>query len=592
MTIDPSDSNVRAGSRPTAAALSGNSRQQMGSAARLLADRYANKGTAFTFAERDLWGLHGLLPPVVEDLGTQLERVGVEYDAKTNDLERHVFLRALQERNSVLFYAFLTAHLEALLPIVYTPTVGPACQHWSRLYRREHGLILSWPLRDRVEELLDNALTGREVDVVVVTDGERILGLGDLGIGGMGIPVGKLALYTASGGLDPSRTLPVFLDAGTDNESLLSDPLYLGWRHRRVRGVEYDELLDAFVDALAARCPGVLLQWEDFAQVNANRLLFRHRDRICSFNDDIQGTAAVTTAAIVAGMKAADVPFEELRLVVLGAGSAGTGIAEQVVRALRAAGLSESDARRRCWLVDRDGVLHDRLTGLLPFQEPFVRSWSDIESWAGSGDQVDLLDVVKNVLPHALVGVTGQPGLFTEEVIRAQAEGVDRPIVLPLSNPTPRAEAIPGDVLAWTEGRALVGTGSPFEPVSLGSATYTITQVNNLYIFPGIGLGVTAVGARAVSDEMLTAAASAIGNMNSIAQPDDGALLPPISASREIALHVARAVALAAIAEGLAPEASDEEVAERIDACFWRPEYDLNTRHESKAGAIGTRGVH
>jgi malate dehydrogenase (oxaloacetate-decarboxylating) len=535
-------------------------------------DRYLNKGTAFSAKERERFGLDGLLPPVVEDLDTQLQRVEHEYSSKQTDLGRHVFLRALQDRNAVLFYAFLERHLAELLPIVYTPTVGLACQQWSRIYRRERGLFLSWPQRDRVAELLDNAVGDLDIDVVVVTDGERVLGLGDLGIGGMGIPVGKLALYTAAGGLDPARTLPVMLDVGTDNEALLSDPLYLGWRHQRVRGGEYDELVDAFVDALRERLPGVMLQWEDFAQLHANRLLARHRDRICSFNDDIQGTAAVTVAAIVAGLGIARTPVDELRLVVVGAGSAGTGIAGQAVRAMVAAGVTEDDARRRCWLVDRDGLLHDRMEGLASFQQPFARSWDEVAEWDDDGDGVvELLDVVRRVGPHALVGVTGQPGLFTEDVVRAQAAQVERPIVLPLSNPTPRAEAIPADVLSWTDGAALVGTGSPFAPVELAGRTVSIAQVNNVYVFPGVGLGVVAVKARAVSDEMLTAAATEIGRL--AAENADAGILPPVTESRRVARHVAFAVARTAVHQGLATPMTDDEIARSIDEVSWFPVY-------------------
>ncbi len=538
----------------------------------LLADRFTNKGTAFTVEERLRFGLDGLLPPVVEDLATQLRRVEVEYEQKDNDLARHVFLRALQDRNAVLFYAFLQQNMDDLLPIVYTPTVGPACEQWSRIYRRERGLFLSWPLRHRVDELLANATADRDIDVVVVTDGERVLGLGDLGIGGMGIPVGKLALYTAGGGLDPSRTLPVFLDVGTNNEALLSDPLYLGWRHQRVRGSEYDELVDPFVDALRRRFPNVLLQWEDFAQLHANRLLARHREQICSFNDDIQGTAAVTVAAIVAGLATTGVPITELRLVVAGAGSAGTGIASQAVRAMVAGGLDESEALRRCWLVDRDGLLHDRMENLLPFQQPFAKAWSEVEQWDDDNDGViELPDVIDAASPHVLVGVTGQPGIFTEAVIRKQAAGVARPIVLPLSNPTPRAEAIPADVIAWTDGNALVGTGSPFGPVEFKGRRFPIAQVNNVHVFPGVGLGVVAVQASAVSDGMFTAAATAIGQL--AAEGQDGALLPPISESRRVARHVAHAVGRAAIDEGMAAALSDSELTARIDARIWHPEY-------------------
>ena len=538
----------------------------------LLANRYSNKGTAFTAEERLRFGLDGLLPPVYEDLGTQLTRVEAEYADKPTDMERHVFLRALQDRNSVLFYAFLERHLADLLPIVYTPTVGLACQRWSVDFRRERGLYLSWPLRDRVEELLDNVVGDREVDVVVVTDGERVLGLGDLGVGGMGIPIGKLALYTAGGGIDPSRTLPVFLDVGTDNEALLSDPLYLGWRNRRVRGEEYDELVDPFVDALRRRFPSVLVQWEDFAQVHANRLLARHRDHILSFNDDIQGTAAVTVASIVAGLEITGTPLTELRLVVVGGGSAGTGIAGQAVRAMVAAGLSEQEAIGRCWIVDRDGVLHDRMDGLLEFQLPFARPWAEIAAWDDDADgMVELLDIVTRVGPHALVGVTGQPGLFTEAVIRAQAANVDRPIVLPLSNPTPRCEAIPADILHWTDHRALIGTGSPFPPVESSEGEIPIAQVNNVFVFPGVGLGVVAVRASAISDEMLTAAATAVGL--AAAASGGGALLPPVTLCRAVARDVAIAVARVAVAQGLAAESTDAEIVERIDAVSWYPVY-------------------
>ena len=366
--------------------------------------------------------------------------------------------------------------------------------------------------------------------------------------------------------------LPVMLDVGTDNDALLSDPLYLGWRHQRVRGAEYDELVDAFVDAVSKRFPNVLLQWEDFAQLHANRLLARHRDRICSFNDDIQGTAAVSVAAIVAGLTTVGTPISELRLVVVGAGSAGTGIASQAVRAMIVGGLSEEEAVRRCWLVDRDGLLHDRMQGLASFQQPFARPWEEVADWDDDGDAiVDLLDVVSRVGPHALIGVTGQPGIFTEAVIRAQAAKVERPIVLPLSNPTPRAEAIPADVLAWTDGAALIGTGSPFGPVTVGGRSVTIAQVNNVHVFPGVGLGVVAVKARAVSDEMLTAAATAIGQL--AAENHDGGILPPITESRHVAQHVAFAVARAAVDHGLAPPMTDADVAARIAKASWSPVY-------------------
>ena len=539
----------------------------------LLSNRYHNKGTAFTDEERDRFGLHGLLPPVVEDLETQLHRVRTEFAAAHDDLARHIFLRALQQSNSVLFYRFLVEDIEEILPIVYTPTVGMACQEWSRTYRREHGLYVSWADRLRIPQLLDNALGARDIDIVVVTDGERVLGLGDLGVGGMGIPIGKLALYTAVGGVDPERTLPVVLDVGTENETLLSDPLYLGWRHRRLQQDDYDELVDAFVAALGDRCPGVLLQWEDFAQRNANRLLSRHRNAICSFNDDIQGTAAVAVAAIVGGMRVTGTPFSDLRLVIVGAGSAGIGIARQATGALVVAGLSIDEARRRCWLVDRDGLLHDRLDGLQEFQTGYVRSWDEVADLADDDGQISLLATVSDVGPHALVGVTGQPGLFTESVIRAQAARVARPLVLPMSNPTPRAEAIPSDVLAWTDGRAMVGTGSPFPPVTIGTQTHPITQVNNLYLFPGLGRGVIAVGATQVSDAMLSAAATAIGSAIARDASTTGGLLPPLGQAGEVADLVALAVARQAVAEGLAAPLDDTEIVAAVNSRKWTPEY-------------------
>jgi malate dehydrogenase (oxaloacetate-decarboxylating) len=540
----------------------------------LLRNRYLNKGTAFDADERRRFRLDGLLPPAVETLETQLHRVELEYASRTTDLDRHIYLRALQSRSSVLFYRFLVDHLAELLPVVYTPTVGLACQQWSRIYRQEHGLYVSWPDRHRAAELLATAVGDDEIDVVVVTDGERVLGLGDLGVGGMGIPIGKLSLYTAVGGIDPARTLPVVLDAGTDNEALLSDPLYLGWRHARVRDADYDELVDAFVDALATRFPRVVLQWEDFAQRNATPLLERHRERVCSFNDDIQGTAVVTVAAIAAGLRATGTSPADLRLVIVGAGSAGTGVARQACRLMTDAGLDERDARRRCWLVDRDGLLHDEMDGLVGIQQPFARPADELDGWDRDGaGRVPLEEVVRRVAPHALVGVSGQPGLFTEDVIRAMASGVDHPIVLPLSNPTPRAEAVPADVVAWSDGRAMVGTGSPFDDVVVGAGTHPVAQVNNVYVFPGVGLGAVVCGARTITDDMLAAALDAVAAASPAARHGPGAaLLPPVSASPATAVDVAVAVVAAALADGVATI----DVADPADAvrrATWTPAY-------------------
>jgi malate dehydrogenase (oxaloacetate-decarboxylating) len=550
----------------------------------LLRDRYRNRGTAFTDAERDRLGLHGLLPPAVETLETQLDRVRMEYSSRSTDLDRHIFLRALQQTNSVLFYRFVVDNLDDLLPIVYTPTVGLACQQWSRIYRREHGLYLSWPLRHRVAELLDGAIGDHPIEVVVATDGERVLGLGDLGVGGMGIPIGKLSLYTAAGGIDPTRTLPVMLDAGTDNDALLSDPLYLGWRSRRMRHEQYDELVDAFVTALADRFPRVVLQWEDFAQVNATRLLQRHRTTLCSFNDDIQGTAAVTLAAIMSGLRATGTATTELRLVVVGAGSAGTGIARQAVDVMVRAGLERAEATSRCWLVDREGLVHESLEHVLDIQRDFARAGSDLVDWnADPHGRYDLEEVVRRVSPHALVGVSGQAGLFTESVVRAMADGTEHPIVLPLSNPTPRAEAMPADVIAWTDGRAMVGTGSPFDDVEHAGRIHPVSQVNNVHVFPGVGLGASAAGATMVTDAMIAAAADAVAELSPAAiEGPTAPLVPAIADSRRIARHVALAVAHAAVTDGVALEAADLE--RRIDERFWIPRYpplpELDAQHE------------
>ena len=539
-----------------------------------MSNRFLNKGTAFTIEERDRFGLHGLLPPVVEDLETQLIRVRVEYDAKTTDIDRHIFLRLLQQRSTVLFYRFINDHLAEMLPIIYTPTVGLACQEWSRIYRREHGVYVSLGDRGRIAELLDNAMTHLEaVRVVVVTDGERVLGLGDLGVGGMGISIGKLALYSAVGGIDPATTLPILLDVGTNNESLLSDPLYLGRRHRRAGPAEYDALVDELVDTLNVRCPGVLLQFEDFAQHNAGRLLARHRDRICCFNDDIQGTAAVTAAAVIAGMQIAEAPIESLRTVIVGAGSAGVGIANQLVATLVMRGVELDTARRQIWLIDRPGLLLADHAELLDFQRPFARRRSEVEAWMPDVDRkITLLETVRRVEPHALIGVTGQPGLFTEEVVRTMAGAALRPIILPLSNPTMRAEALPADLIGWTGGRALVGTGSPFAPVEYGGVTYPVAQVNNVYVFPGLGLGVVASRATRVTPDMITAASLAVAEFAASDSAEPG-LVPQLSLSATVAESVANAVARQAVLEHAAPTATDDQLAAAIARSSWTPAY-------------------
>lgn len=535
-------------------------------------DPLVNKGTAFDEEERARLGLFGLLPPSVETLEEQVDRVIEAYTAKDTDLERHIYLRALQDENETLFYRAVVDHLDKVLPIIYTPVVGEACQKFSEIYRRPRGLFLPWCHRDVLEEMLRNHGT-QDVAAIVVTDGERILGLGDQGVGGMGIPIGKLALYVACGGIHPARTLPIVLDVGTNNEDLLRDPLYIGWRHERVTGDAYLEFVDAFVDSVCKVWPNVLLQFEDFAIQHATPLLERYRDRLCMFNDDVQGTASVALGTLLSAVSAAGGRLVDQTLAIVGGGSAGCGIAEQVISAMVEDGLAERDARARIFVVDRTGLLHDGMSDLRPFQQPLAQSRKRVASWAGSDtSEIPLLDVVQGARPSALIGVSGQPGLFTEEIVRAMAASAERPIVFPLSNPTSRMEAAPSDLLAWTDGRALIATGSPIGQVDYGGGRYSISQCNNTYVFPAVGLGVIASGARRVSDEMLRAAARALAER----APAGGRgepLLPAIAEIRGLTRHLAAAVGSEAQRQGYADPCSPEELDARIESVFWEPAY-------------------
>ncbi|MEX2587117.1 MAG: NAD-dependent malic enzyme [Actinomycetota bacterium] len=531
---------------------------------RLLAEASLNKGTAFTGVERQALGLDGLLPGRVETIEDQLERIRVIYDGYHNDLQRHVFLRSLQDANEVLFHRFLRDHLTEMMPIVYTPTVGEACRHFSRIYRRPYGLFLSYELRNRVSSLLDSA--PNDVDVIVVTDGERTLGLGDQGLGGMGIAIGKLSLYTAIAGIDPRRTLPILLDVGTNNAALREDPLYLGWRHERVEGERYHDFVSSFVGAVRSRWPRALLQWEDFANHNATELLQRHRNALPSFNDDIQGTAAVALATVQAALGRLEARVDDARVVICGGGSAGTGIAAALVGA--------GVAKENLYLLDSGGLLHDRRGDLADFKAPFAQRWVSVDSWANSSGPTDIDRVVDQVAPTVLIGVSGQPGLFGESLIRRLADLVDRPIVLPLSNPTSRTEATPAELLAWTAGRALVATGSPFDDVTYGSKRYVISQANNVYVFPGLGLGTLAAGAAQVTDGMFEAAAEAVAK--ACARRNLGArsgILPPLSEVIELSRQIAFAVAVQARADGVADPVDDEIYLQRIEARRWDPQY-------------------
>jgi malate dehydrogenase (oxaloacetate-decarboxylating) len=532
-----------------------------------------NKGSAFTDSERSEFGLHGLLPPHVGTIDEQLDRRYRDFRDRRTDLQQHVYLRDLQDRNEVLFYRLMAEHISEMMPLIYTPVVGEACRHFSRIYRRPRGLFLSAERRDELESILANR-PFREVDVVVVTDGERILGLGDLGVGGMGIPVGKLSLYTLCGGIDPSRTLPITLDVGTDNPEALADPLYLGWRHRRLRGSEYDDFIEAFVQAIQKTLPDAVLQWEDFALPNARRLLDRYRDRICSFNDDIQGTSAVAVSAVIASGEVASIPLIEQRVVILGAGSAGSGIADGIVAAMVAEGLTKPLALQRIWLVDRPGLLLESTPGLQEFQKRFARPNDEVHGWKpGIEGMYGLAEVVENVHPTTLIGASGQAGAFDEKVIRSMARYAQRPTILPLSNPTSKCEAQPADLLEWTDGKALVATGSPFDPVEHKGRTIRISQCNNSYIFPGMGMGLIASRAKRVADTMFLGAARALADASPARSNADDGLFPRWEEIDRVSKAIALSVGVEAIRLGLADPILPDELAERIETRWWKPCY-------------------
>jgi len=536
----------------------------------LLNEPSLNKGTAFTIDERRQLGIDGLLPSRVETIVEQSMRDRDKYDRLHDSMERHIFLRALHDANTVLFYALVEDYLAEMLPVLYTPTVGLACQEFSHIYRRPHGLFLSYPDRHRIAEQLDEV--EGDVDVVVVTDGQRILGLGDLGVGGMGIPIGKLSLYTAAGGVDPRRSLPVLLDVGTDNKELLADPLYLGWRHERVADYQYNEFIAAFVEALSDRFPGVLLQWEDFAGHHATRLLHEYRDQILSFNDDIQGTAAVALAAIHAAVIAKGSTLAEECILIVGAGSAGNGIAGMLRDALASEGIT--DPASKIYLTDTKGLVHDRRNDLADYKIPYAQKWDHVGDWADPDGPTSLATVMEHARPSILIGVSGQPGIFTEPIVRSMAAAHDRPIIMPLSNPTDHTEATPQDLLTWTDGRALIATGSPFDDVVHDGVVHHISQANNVYVFPGLGLGTIAVGATSVSDAMLLAAARAVADDNADREPGSTmGILPPLESIHAVSRRIARAVGRAAVAEGVAEPMDDAEIDRRVEARWWRPEY-------------------
>ncbi|HTP34544.1 MAG TPA: NAD-dependent malic enzyme [Candidatus Acidoferrales bacterium] len=541
-----------------------------------------NKGTAFTDHERDLFDLHGLLPPHVGTLDEQVARRMRALECEPTPFTKYSFLRDLQDINETLFYALLVRNIEQMLPLVYTPTVGEGCQRFSEIWRRPRGLFLSYPNRERIGNILSNPRYD-DVKCIVVSDGERILGLGDQGAGGMGIPIGKMALYTALGGIHPEHCLPVLLDVGTNNEDRLKSPIYIGWAHERVRGAEYDEFVDVFVESVKKRWPHVLLQWEDFAGANAARLLARYRNELCTFNDDIQGTAAVATATVISAIHVTGVPLEQQRFVVVGFGSAGIGIANLLAQFIQDKGVTAAEARKRFYAIDRDGLITDKTQGMRPEQMLYARSEEEVRSWRQqSGGGITLLDVVRNAKPSVLIGVSGQAGAFSEQAVREMARHAAQPIIFPLSNPTSRSEATPQDLMDWTEGRALIGTGSPFGAVRVGGRTVHIAQTNNSYIFPGLALGIVASKAKRVSDAMVKAAAEELVRHLPTRMDKNASLLPPISKARELARDIGEAVARQAIEEGQA-QIAEADLDRELLANIWEPVYVPYTRKAQPA---------
>lgn len=541
--------------------------------AEVLSTPLLNKGVAFTQEEREELGLKGLLPPAVLTLEEQARRAYEQFSSQPDDLLKNVYLTALHDRNEVLFYRILTEHLREMLPIVYTPTVGVAIQRYSHEYRKPRGIYLSINDPSGIEDAFANiGATAENIDLVVVTDGEGILGIGDWGVGGINIAIGKLAVYTAAVGIDPSRVLPVILDVGTNREELLNNPFYIGNRHPRITGEAYDKFIDTFVQAVNKQFPKALLHWEDFSSRNARKILDKYRHDVCTFNDDIQGTGAVSLAAVLSAVKASGVPLSEHRVVVFGAGTAGIGIADQVRDAMVRVGLSDEESHNRFWCIDRNGLVTDNMEDLLDFQIPYARKEDEVSDWK-QNDAIGLAEVVKHVKPTILIGTSTVAGAFKEEIIKEMASHVERPIILPMSNPTPLAEAKPADLIEWTEGKALVATGSPFEPVTYNGVTYVIGQSNNALIFPGLGLGTIVVRASVMTDGMFAAAAEAVASMVDTSQPG-APILPEVEELRNISELVAIEVAKVAVAEGVAREnLSDDDIKIAVKEAIWEPEY-------------------
>ncbi len=533
----------------------------------VLAHPMINFGTAFTRSEREELGLIGLLPPGVTNVYDQVKRIYRQYKTEPNPMARYVFLTALKDRNEVLFYRLVSEHIEEMLPIIYTPTIGRAIEEFSNWFHRPSGVFIDIDHPDEIEKSLRAYnLASDDVDLIVVTDSEGILGIGDQGVGGVSITVGKLAVYTAAAGIHPNRVMPVVLDTGTNNLQLLNDDGYLGVRHSRVRGERYDEFVDQFTRTAHRLFPHAMVHWEDFAAANAHRILARYRDELCTFNDDIQGTAAVVAAAALSAVRRSEIPLTDQRIVIFGAGTAGVGISDLLVQMMVDYGIDEQEARKHFWAIGSHGLIVEGMK-MRDFQHPYARAESDVAGWR----RHDLAEVVKRVKPTMLIGSSAQPGAFSEDVVRAMAAQQERPIIMPLSNPTSKIEALPADLLKWTDGRALIATGSPFDPVTYGGTTHTIAQANNALVFPGIGLGVIAVRATKVSDGMILAAAKAVARAG-LSRYSGASLLPPVSELRAVSAKVGFDVAQRAITEGLA-EVIPDDLVQAISDHMWHPTY-------------------
>ncbi|WP_264740656.1 NAD-dependent malic enzyme [Cytobacillus firmus] len=539
----------------------------------VLSNPFLNKGTAFTKEEREELGLDGLLPPQVLTLDEQAKRVYEQYSMRTTDLFKNGLLYDLYNRNVVLFYRLLKDHLAEMLPIIYTPTVGEAIQTYSHSYRRPGGLYLSIDDPAGIEKAFQNLGQPKNgIDLIVVTDSESILGIGDQGVGGINIAIGKLAVYTAAAGIDPSRVLPVVLDVGTNNKDLVADPIYIGNKFSRVRGERYDEFIDQFIQTARKFFPEVLLHWEDLGNVNARNIIDKYGDKILTFNDDIQGTGAVTLAAVMSALKVTGTSMKDQRIVVFGPGAAGIGNADQIADAMVLEGLTREEAYDRFWAIDYRGLLTDDTPDVLKFQKPYVRKSDEVKGWDRNEDGIiSLLEVVQRVKPTILIGTSGQAGAFSEEIIKEMARHVERPIIMPMSNPTALAEAVPVNLINWTDGKALIATGSPFANVEYNGVSYNIGQSNNAFVFPGLGLGAIVAKAEIISKGMFAAAANAVAEMSDSSQPG-ASLLPSIEKLHDVSIYVGVEVVKAAIEEGIA-RANITDVAKAVADAVWEPEY-------------------